>query len=153
MLKFTIPQVIPSNLFLPVCSSIYLNIKPATNDVVVKSDGTVNYVIAMYTTVLCRINLLTYPFSEGSCPVAINGWNQSCKICKIAIHTEWSDIMAAVQSIKSCRVQLMFTSYIRLGKKCMWSERLWPVTMVWLLVADRLVWVCQKLLGFIKSTA
>ncbi|XP_058273243.1 uncharacterized protein LOC131370144 [Hemibagrus wyckioides] len=92
---------------LIVENAIYLNIKPATNDVVVKRDGTVNYVIAMYTTVLCRINLLTYPFSEGSCPVAINGWNQSS--CALQIQygsvsiqggggTEWSTVSVNLQN-------------------------------------------------------
>ncbi|TSK87574.1 5-hydroxytryptamine receptor 3A [Bagarius yarrelli] len=62
---------------LVVENAIYVNVKPVTDDVVVKNDGTVNYAIVMYITVLCRINLLTYPFVKGSCPVAINGWNQS----------------------------------------------------------------------------
>lgn len=66
--------------FLLLCFRIYVKVKPVTNDVVVKYDGTVNYAIVMYTTVICKFNLLTYPFVKGSCPVAINGWNQSCKI-------------------------------------------------------------------------
>lgn len=78
--------MIPNKLFLPLCSRIYLKVKPSTNDVVVKSDGTVNYAVSMYTTVVCRINLLTYPFVQGSCPVAINGWNQSCKISTHSLH-------------------------------------------------------------------
>ncbi|XP_053509726.1 5-hydroxytryptamine receptor 3A-like [Ictalurus furcatus] len=62
---------------LTVVNAIYVKVKPVTNDVVVKIDGTVRYTIVMYTTVACRMNLLTYPFVHGSCPVAINGWNQS----------------------------------------------------------------------------
>ncbi|KAM9457419.1 5-hydroxytryptamine receptor 3A-like [Clarias gariepinus] len=62
---------------LTVVNAIYVKVKPVTNDVVVKYDGTVNYAIVMYTTVICKFNLLTYPFVKGSCPVAINGWNQS----------------------------------------------------------------------------
>ncbi|KAI5097518.1 5-hydroxytryptamine receptor 3A-like, partial [Silurus meridionalis] len=62
---------------LTVENAIYVSVKPATNDIVVKSDGTVNYAIAMYTTVVCKLNLLTYPFVQGACPIAINGWNQS----------------------------------------------------------------------------
>ncbi|XP_053095375.1 5-hydroxytryptamine receptor 3A-like [Pangasianodon hypophthalmus] len=62
---------------LTVENAIYVDVNPVTNDIVVKSDGTVNYAIVMYTTAVCRINLLTYPFVQGSCPVAINGWNQS----------------------------------------------------------------------------
>ncbi|KAF5902657.1 5-hydroxytryptamine receptor 3A-like [Clarias magur] len=62
---------------LTVVNAIYVKVKPVTNDVVVKYDGTVNYAIVIYTTVICKLNLLTYPFVQGSCPVAINGWNQS----------------------------------------------------------------------------
>ncbi|KAK3552943.1 hypothetical protein QTP86_029650 [Hemibagrus guttatus] len=91
---------------LIVENAIYLKIKPA-NDIVVKSDGTVNYVIVMYTTVLCRINLLTYPFVDGSCPVAINGWNQSS--CGLQIQygsvsvqgdggTEWSTVSVTLKN-------------------------------------------------------
>ena len=59
--------------------SVYTVVKPVSKDILVRSDGTVKYAIAMYITVVCGINLFTYPFVTDSCPVAINGWNQSCK--------------------------------------------------------------------------
>ncbi|XP_036446404.1 5-hydroxytryptamine receptor 3A-like [Colossoma macropomum] len=62
---------------LTVANAVYVDVKPVSSDILVQSDGTVNYAIIMYTTVVCRINLLTYPFVQGACPVAINGWNQS----------------------------------------------------------------------------
>ncbi|GAA6091800.1 5-hydroxytryptamine receptor 3A-like [Tachysurus ichikawai] len=92
---------------LIVENAIYLNIKPATEDIVVKRDGTVNYAIVMYTTILCRINLLTYPFAEGSCPVAINGWSQSsCGLqiqygslsAQIGDGTEWTTLSVNLEN-------------------------------------------------------
>ncbi|XP_022527149.1 5-hydroxytryptamine receptor 3A [Astyanax mexicanus] len=62
---------------LSVDNAVYLDVKPVSNDILVKQDGTVNYAILMYSTVVCGINLFTYPFVQGECPVAINGWNQS----------------------------------------------------------------------------
>ncbi|XP_066498872.1 5-hydroxytryptamine receptor 3A-like [Hoplias malabaricus] len=62
---------------LTVVNAVKMNVKPVSNDILVQSDGTVSYTILMYTTVVCGINLFTYPFVHGSCPVAINGWNQS----------------------------------------------------------------------------
>ncbi|XP_062841091.1 5-hydroxytryptamine receptor 3A-like [Trichomycterus rosablanca] len=66
---------------LTVENAVYMSVKPISNDILVKSDGTVKNNIAMYITVVCRINLFTYPFVEGECPVAINGWSRnSCEL-------------------------------------------------------------------------
>lgn len=59
--------------------SINTAVQPLSNDVLVTYDGTVNYAIQMYVTVVCDMNLFSFPFVEDSCVVAINGWNRSCK--------------------------------------------------------------------------
>ncbi|KAK1799009.1 hypothetical protein P4O66_007279 [Electrophorus voltai] len=73
--------VLPANKIwtpkLTVDNAIYLDVKPLSDDAVVRNDGTVNYAILIYTIVECGIDLLTYPFARGTCPVALNGWNQS----------------------------------------------------------------------------
>ncbi|KAL7850759.1 hypothetical protein SRHO_G00201080 [Serrasalmus rhombeus] len=86
-LAWTDPQYKFKELILPsekiwtpnltVDNAIYTVVKPVSKDILVRSDGTVNYAVAMYITVVCGINLFTYPFVTDSCPVAINGWNQS----------------------------------------------------------------------------
>lgn len=66
---------------LSCCASrVYLTVKPTKSDILVKMDGTVQNNIAMYITVVCKINLFTYPFMDGECPVAINGWSHNCKM-------------------------------------------------------------------------
>ncbi|XP_066497602.1 5-hydroxytryptamine receptor 3A-like [Hoplias malabaricus] len=62
---------------LTVDNAVYTVVKPVSKDILVRRDGTVNYAIAVHVTVVCGINLFTYPFVSDSCPVAINGWNQS----------------------------------------------------------------------------
>ncbi|XP_072550469.1 5-hydroxytryptamine receptor 3A-like [Salminus brasiliensis] len=62
---------------LGVDNAVYMDVKPVSSDILVQRDGTVSHAILMYTTVVCGINLFTYPFVQGECPVAINGWNQS----------------------------------------------------------------------------
>lgn len=59
--------------------SINMAVQPLYNDVLVTYDGTVNYAIQMYVTVVCDMNLFSFPFVDDSCVVAINGCNQSCK--------------------------------------------------------------------------
>lgn len=60
-------------------SSIYTAVQPLSNDILVTRDGTVTYAIQMYITVVCDMNLFTFPFVDDTCVVAINGWNRSCK--------------------------------------------------------------------------
>ncbi|KAG9264585.1 5-hydroxytryptamine receptor 3A-like [Astyanax mexicanus] len=62
---------------LTVDNAVYTDVKPVSKDILVKNDGTVSYSVIMYITVMCGINLFTYPFVSESCPVALNGWNQS----------------------------------------------------------------------------
>ncbi|KAI4900557.1 hypothetical protein NFI96_026745 [Prochilodus magdalenae] len=62
---------------LTVDNAVYTLVKPVSKDILVRSDGTVKYAIAMYITVVCGLNIFTYPFVTDSCPVALNGWNQS----------------------------------------------------------------------------
>ncbi|XP_043088746.1 5-hydroxytryptamine receptor 3A-like isoform X2 [Puntigrus tetrazona] len=62
---------------------IETTMEPYTNDVQVRRDGTVSHAVVLFTTVSCQINLFNYPFVEGSCPVAINGWCQ--KTCSLAL--------------------------------------------------------------------
>lgn len=53
--------------------------EPYTHDVQVRRDGVVDHALILFTTVSCEINLFTYPFVSGSCPVAINGWTEKGK--------------------------------------------------------------------------
>ncbi|XP_072550471.1 5-hydroxytryptamine receptor 3A-like [Salminus brasiliensis] len=86
-LTWTDPQYKFKDLILPaskiwtpiltVDNAVYTDVKPVSKDIIVRSDGTVKYAIVMYITVMCGINLFTYPFVSDSCPVAINGWNQT----------------------------------------------------------------------------
>ncbi|MCI4385232.1 hypothetical protein PGIGA_G00047960 [Pangasianodon gigas] len=62
---------------LTVNNAIYTAVHPLSKDILVTRDGTVNYAIQMYITVVCDMNLFSYPFVEDTCIVAINGWNRS----------------------------------------------------------------------------
>ncbi|KAI5619081.1 5-hydroxytryptamine receptor 3A-like, partial [Silurus asotus] len=62
---------------LTVDNAISTNVKPVSTDILVKQDGTVQHAIQMYITVVCGINLFTYPFVRDGCPVALNGWSES----------------------------------------------------------------------------
>ncbi|XP_076853421.1 uncharacterized protein LOC143508642 [Brachyhypopomus gauderio] len=79
--------VLPDNKIwtpeLTIDNAIYLTVKPVSNNVVVRCDGTVSYALLIEATVGCKINLLTYPFAQGTCPVALNGWNQS--LCELQV--------------------------------------------------------------------
>ncbi len=59
---------------------IDITIQPHKSDVLVSSNGNVDHAVIFFIAVSCEINLFTYPFVTGNCPVAINGWNQSSKI-------------------------------------------------------------------------
>jgi len=55
--------------------------KPYTNDVLVSKYGNVDYALILYIAVGCDdISLFTYPFVNGDCCVAINGWSQRGKM-------------------------------------------------------------------------
>ncbi|XP_028841796.1 5-hydroxytryptamine receptor 3A-like [Denticeps clupeoides] len=62
---------------LTVKNAVTATSEPAYPDVMVSSDGDVEYAVLMAITVSCNINLFTYPFVTDSCPVAINGWNDT----------------------------------------------------------------------------
>lgn len=53
------------------------DVKPVSTDILLRRDGTVQYGIQLYTTVVCGINLFNYPFVQDACPVALNGWNEN----------------------------------------------------------------------------
>ncbi|XP_073801180.1 uncharacterized protein isoform X3 [Danio rerio] len=57
-------------------NAIDTTVEPYTHDVQVRRDGVVDHALILFTTVSCEINLFTYPFVSGSCPVAINGWTE-----------------------------------------------------------------------------
>lgn len=58
---------------------IETDVKPVSTDILVSSDGTVQHAIQLYTTVVCEMNLFTYPFVTDACPVALNGWRENSK--------------------------------------------------------------------------
>ncbi|XP_056310249.1 5-hydroxytryptamine receptor 3A-like isoform X2 [Danio aesculapii] len=58
-------------------NAIDVTMKPQTEDVLVNKEGTVDHAVILFIAVSCDINLFTYPFVTGDCPVAINGWNKS----------------------------------------------------------------------------
>ncbi|KAK2915810.1 hypothetical protein Q8A67_000184 [Cirrhinus molitorella] len=58
-------------------NAIDITVQPYKNDVLVLSNGNVDHAVVLFISASCDINLFTYPFVEGDCPVAINGWNQS----------------------------------------------------------------------------
>nr|XP_021326572.1 zinc-activated ligand-gated ion channel-like isoform X1 [Danio rerio] len=58
-------------------NAIDVTMKPQTEDVLVTVEGTVDHAVILFIAVSCDINLFTYPFVTGDCPVAINGWNKS----------------------------------------------------------------------------
>ncbi|XP_058268754.1 5-hydroxytryptamine receptor 3A-like [Hemibagrus wyckioides] len=62
---------------LTVNNAIYTAVQPLSNDILVTRDGTVTYAVQMYITVVCDMNLFTFPFVDDTCIVAINGWNRS----------------------------------------------------------------------------
>ncbi|KAI4900558.1 hypothetical protein NFI96_026746, partial [Prochilodus magdalenae] len=62
---------------MTVDNAVETEVKPVSTDILVRQDGTVQHSIQMYTTVVCAINLFTYPFVMDACPVALNGWSQS----------------------------------------------------------------------------
>ncbi|XP_060748776.1 5-hydroxytryptamine receptor 3A-like isoform X2 [Tachysurus vachellii] len=62
---------------LTVNNAIQTDVKPVSTDILVKYDGTVQHAIQLYTTVVCGINLFTYPFVKDACPVALNGWTEN----------------------------------------------------------------------------
>lgn len=65
-------------MFLSSCvCRIHTDVKPVSTDILVRRDGTVQHAIQLYTTVVCAINLFTYPFVLGACPVALNGWRDN----------------------------------------------------------------------------
>ncbi|XP_039511569.1 zinc-activated ligand-gated ion channel-like [Pimephales promelas] len=58
-------------------NAIDVTMKPYTNDVLVSKYGNVDYALILYIAVGCDdISLFTYPFVNGDCCVAINGWSQ-----------------------------------------------------------------------------
>ncbi len=59
---------------------IDITVQPYKSDVLVSRNGTVDHAVNLFIAVSCDINLFTYPFVIGNCPVAINGWNQSSKM-------------------------------------------------------------------------
>ncbi|XP_077086685.1 5-hydroxytryptamine receptor 3A-like [Siphateles boraxobius] len=72
--KIWIPGIVLDN-------GVDTTVEPYTKDVQVRRDGTVTHAVVLFTTVSCEINLFSYPFVTGSCPVAINGWSQkSCEL-------------------------------------------------------------------------
>ncbi|KAK7168419.1 hypothetical protein R3I94_002478 [Phoxinus phoxinus] len=74
--KIWIPGIVLEN-------SIDTTVEPYAKDVQVRRDGTVTHALVLYTRVSCEINLFSYPFVTGQCPVAINGWSQ--KSCELKI--------------------------------------------------------------------
>ncbi|XP_051570383.1 5-hydroxytryptamine receptor 3A-like [Myxocyprinus asiaticus] len=74
--KIWIPGIVLDN-------AIDTSMEPYTNDVQVRRDGTVDHSVVLFTTVSCEINLFNYPFVNGECPVAINGWSQ--KACALTL--------------------------------------------------------------------
>jgi len=63
-----------------------VTVEPYSKDVQVRRDGTVTHAVVLFTTVSCEINLFSYPFVTGTCPVAINGWSQKCKKIIVGKH-------------------------------------------------------------------
>ncbi|XP_059370935.1 5-hydroxytryptamine receptor 3A-like isoform X2 [Carassius carassius] len=60
-------------------NAIDITVQPYKSDVLVLRNGNVDHAVILFVSVSCEINLFTYPFVFGDCPVAINGWNQgSC---------------------------------------------------------------------------
>ncbi|XP_052409030.1 5-hydroxytryptamine receptor 3A-like isoform X2 [Carassius gibelio] len=60
-------------------NAIDITAQPYKSDVLVLRNGNVDHAVILFVSVSCEINLFTYPFVIGDCPVAINGWNQgSC---------------------------------------------------------------------------
>ncbi|XP_062387941.1 5-hydroxytryptamine receptor 3A-like isoform X2 [Sardina pilchardus] len=75
--NFSIVVLPASKVWTPVLSvdnAVTVNTTPVSGDVVVDSDGFVEYSINMYTTVKCSINIFTYPIVTDYCPVPLNGW-------------------------------------------------------------------------------
>ncbi|KAG5279790.1 hypothetical protein AALO_G00081620 [Alosa alosa] len=60
---------------LTVDNAVAVKTTPANADVVVESNGAVEYNVNMDTTVKCEINLFNYPIISDFCPVALNGWS------------------------------------------------------------------------------
>ncbi|KAF4115439.1 hypothetical protein G5714_002928 [Onychostoma macrolepis] len=58
-------------------NAIDTTVQPHKSDVLVLRNGDVDHAIILFVAVSCEINLFTYPFVNGDCSVAINGWNQS----------------------------------------------------------------------------
>ncbi|XDV14171.1 hypothetical protein PO909_002357 [Leuciscus waleckii] len=72
--KIWIPGIVLDNV-------VDATVEPYTKDVQVRRDGMVTHAVVLLTTVSCEINLFSYPFVTGNCPVAINGWSQkSCEL-------------------------------------------------------------------------
>lgn len=63
----------------PCGCRIQTDAKPVSTDILVRSDGTVKHAIQLYTTVVCAMNLFTYPFVTDACPVALNGWRENSR--------------------------------------------------------------------------
>uniref|UniRef100_A0A8C2CV47 Neurotransmitter-gated ion-channel transmembrane domain-containing protein n=1 Tax=Cyprinus carpio TaxID=7962 RepID=A0A8C2CV47_CYPCA len=60
---------------------IDITVQPYKSDILVLKNGNVDHAVILFISVSCEINLFTYPFVFGDCPVAINGWNKnSCGI-------------------------------------------------------------------------
>ncbi|XP_053509739.1 5-hydroxytryptamine receptor 3A-like [Ictalurus furcatus] len=62
---------------ITVDNAVKTDVKPVSTDILLRRDGTVQYGIQLYTTVVCGINLFNYPFVQDACPVALNGWNEN----------------------------------------------------------------------------
>ena len=63
-----------NNQLVYISHRVAVKTKPTFSDVVVEYNGNVEYIINMYITVKCNINLFNYPFITDFCPVALNGW-------------------------------------------------------------------------------
>ncbi|KAG1924814.1 5-hydroxytryptamine receptor 3A [Pimephales promelas] len=86
--KIWIPGLVLEN-------SVDVTVEPYSKDVQVRRDGTVTHAVVLFTTVSCEINLFSYPFVTGTCPVAINGWSQkSCEL-KLQISDNVSSIASS----------------------------------------------------------
>ncbi|XP_050961509.1 5-hydroxytryptamine receptor 3A-like [Labeo rohita] len=71
-------------------NAIDITVHPYKNDVLVLRNGIVDHAVVLFISVSCEINLFTYPFVSGDCPVAINGWNQND--CGLTLKYTYSNI-------------------------------------------------------------
>ncbi|XP_029945097.1 5-hydroxytryptamine receptor 3A-like [Salarias fasciatus] len=57
-----------------VTNAIETDIKHTSNDLLVRSDGTLQHEVSVRTKVNCEVNLFNYPFASDECPIAIDSW-------------------------------------------------------------------------------